>query len=299
MDTSWVGPAAEVGGSIVGQLMAQGNYDQIAKLREEAMQRFGKVDLATLEQLAKEQLGPSQLGGVAMDSNYKSTQDAALKKLMGIAESDGMDAQSQQRLHAARQEAFGVARGLTGAANQDLAQRGMLGSGAQVQGALTAQQGGINREYDGAIRASSDASQRALEALMAGGKMATGMGQNDLAQKNLAAGANDRIAQFNLGHKTDAEQALVDARLRIAGGQNVVGNQQAGDQAESAQRTKDMAQGTGRVLGTAWDYGTGKESKNSGGSSNDGGGAYPPGAGQGDNGDDPFGEWDRKHPNGY
>ncbi len=239
----------EVAGSVIGQMMAQGNYDKIAKLREEAMARFGNTNLSTLEALAKEQLGPSQLGGVKMDAGYKSTQDEALKKLMGISEAKGMDDQSVEKLNAAKQEAFGVARGMAGSATQGLAARGMLDSGARADASIRGQQAGIDREYQGSIHAASDASQRALEALMAGGKMAEGMGQNDLAQKNLAAGANDRIAQFNLGHKTEAEQALVNAKLGIAGKMNDVGEGMISDQARSA----DQAQRNGRMAGAAGD----------------------------------------------
>ncbi len=253
----------EVAGSLVGEMMAQGKYDEVAKLRKDAMARFGNTNLSTLEALAKEQVGPSKLGGVSMDSKYKGAQDQALDKLMGISNAGGMDAQSVARMNAAKQEAAGVARGMQGAANQGLARRGMLGSGAQVQGALSAQQGGIDRAYQGDIKAASDASERALQALMAGGNMARGMGQTDLAQKNAAASADDRIAQFNLGHKTNAEQAVINAKMGIAGGMNGVGNQMAGDAMASAERTKGMARGVGKAAGTAWNYGTGEEDPNS------------------------------------
>lgn len=244
----------EAAGSIIGQLMANGKMAEVGRLRQEAMARYGNTNLSTLEALVREQLGPSKIGGVQMDQKYKSAQDSALDKLMGIANADGMDAQSMAKLNDAKQAAFGVERGMRGAAEQGLARRGQWNSGAAVSSALGAAQGGADRAYQGSVASASDASQRALEALMAGGRMASGLGQNDLAQKNLAAGSEDRIAQFNLGHKTDGEQALIDAKLRLANAQNGVGDQQAGDIANQATRDANLARGVGKAAGTAWDY---------------------------------------------
>lgn len=244
----------EVAGSVIGQMLAQGKHDEVRRIREEAMQRFGNTSLSSLEAIAKEQLGPSALGGVQMDAKYKSAQDAALEKLMGIANSEGMDAQSRAKLDAARMEALGVERGITGAGETDLAQRGMLDSGAMVALKGRAAQGGIDRMHRGGVQAASDASQRALEALMAGGSMAGRLGESDLAQKNLVAGANDRIAQFNLGHRGESERALVNAKLAIARGMNGVGEQQAGDAEAEAARIQQTARGLGKAAGTGYNY---------------------------------------------
>lgn len=244
----------EVAGSVIGQMLAQGKHDEVRRIREEAMRRFGNTSLSSLESIAKEQLGPSKLGGVQMDAKYKSAQDAALEKLMGISNAEGMDAQSVAKLDAAKQAAFGVQRGMQGAAEQDLAQRGMLDSGALVTSKMGAAQAGADRAYHGGVAAAGDASQRALEALMAGGSMAGRMGEADLAQKNLVASADDRIAQFNLGHKGQAERDLVNAKLAIANGMNGVGNQQAGDAEDEAARIQNTARGLGKAAGTAYNY---------------------------------------------
>lgn len=244
----------EVAGSVIGQMLAQGKHDEVRRIREEAMQRFGNTSLSSLEAVAKEQLGPSKLGGVQMDAKYKSAQDAALDKLMGISNAEGMDPQSRAKLDAARMEAMGVQRGMEGAGETDLAQRGMLDSGAMVALKGRSAQAGVDRMHHDSVAAAGDASQRALEALMAGGSMASRLGESDLAQKNLAAGADDRIAQFNLGHKGQAEQALVNAKLAIAGGMNGVGNQQAGDAEAEAARIQQTARGVGKAAGTAYNY---------------------------------------------
>lgn len=244
----------EVAGSIIGQMLAQGKHDEVARIRAEAMQRFGNTSLSSLEAIAKEQLGPSQLGGVQMDAKYKGAQDAALEKLMGISNAEGMDAQSRAKLDASRMSALGVQRGIEGAGETDLAQRGMLDSGAMVALKGRAAQAGVDQMNRGGVQAASDASERALQALMAGGSMAGRLGESDLAQKNLVAGANDRIAQFNLGHKGQAEQALVNAKLAIAGGMNGVGNQQAGDLEDEATRIQNTSRGLGKAAGTAYNY---------------------------------------------
>jgi len=244
----------EVAGSVIGQMLAQGKHDEVRRIREEAMQRFGNTSLSSLEAIAKEKLGPSALGGVSMDAKYKSAQDAALERLMGIANAEGMDAQSKAKLDAARMEAAGYQRGVEGAAESDLAQRGMLDSGALVAMKGRSAQAGVDRMHRDSVAAAGDASERALQALMAGGSMAERLGQIDLGQKNLAASAEDRIAQFNLGNRTAAEQGLVNAKLAIARGMNGVGDQQAGDAEAEAARIQNTARGVGKAAGTAYNY---------------------------------------------
>lgn len=228
------------GGSIVGMLAAQGNYDQIAKLREEAKKLYGDISLPTLEKVAQ-----SQLGGVSMDPKYKSAQDTALERLMGIATHGGMDAQAQEQLNEAKMSAFDVERGMRGSADQSLARRGMLNSGAAVSSAQGAAQAGINRESSGALKTASDASQRGLEALMGAGKMATDLGQNDLRQKDAAATANDRINEFNSGLPAKQFGMAMDKAKALAG----VGEQQAEDQYDTAGRTQNNAKGLGQGAG--------------------------------------------------
>jgi len=244
----------EVAGSLIGQMLAQGKHDEVRRIREEAMARYGNTSLSSLEAVAKEKLGPTALSGVSMDPKYKSAQDAALEKLMGISNAEGMDAQSVAKLDAAKMAGLGTARGLEGAAEQGLQRRGMLDSGAAITARTGAAQAGIDRAYHGDIAAAGDASERALQALMAGGSMATRLGEADLAQKNAVANADDRIAQFNLGHKGDAEQALVNAKLGIARGMNGVGDQQAGDAEAEASRIQNTARGVGKAAGTAYNY---------------------------------------------
>ncbi len=240
----------EIAGSLIGQYMQQQNFDKIAQLRAEAMQRYGNTNLSTLEALAKEELGPSKLNGVSMNEKYKGAEDAALDKLRGVVDSNGLDAQSVNRLNQTKNAALGVARGMRGANEQDLAQRGLLGSGAQVQGSLNAQQAGIDREYNGSLQTASDANDRALKALMGYGDMARGLGQDDLGQKNMTANADDRIAQFNLGHKTSAEEAYINAQQKKAALMAGVGDQQAGDQEAQAARTGATARSIGAGLDT-------------------------------------------------
>jgi len=242
------GAVGAFGGSLVGMMMAQGNYQEIAKLRQEAMKLYGDVSLPTLEKVAK-----SKVNGVSMDPRYKAASDAALEKLAGIVNAGGMDAQAQEKLNEAKMQAFDVSRGMAGAADASLARRGMMNSGAAVTSAQGAAQAGINRENTGAIHAASDASQRGLEALMGYGKMAEGLGQADLKQKDLAATQDDRINEFNSGLPAKQFQMGMDKARAMVGINDVM----AGDQAATAERTQKQAtgigQGGGAILGAAYD----------------------------------------------
>ncbi len=250
------GAIGSFGGSIVGMMMAQGQYDKIAKLREQAMKLYGDISLPTLEKLAK-----SQLGGVTMDSKYKDASDAALEKLMGISEAGGMDAQAKERMMEAKLQALDTQRGMEGSALTGLARRGALNSGAQTSMAIAGAQKGADRAYQGDIHAASDASQRGLEALMAGGKMAVGMGQNDLEQKNRVAGANDRINEFNSG--LPAKQFGME--MEMAKAKSGQYSDQIGDSESTAKRQQAQAtglgEGAGNIAGGVYDEYTGRKKK--------------------------------------
>ena len=64
-----------------------GRYVLEEKVGAEAKKLYGDVSLPVLEKLAR-----SRLNDVRMDPKYRTTQDAALDKLMGIANEGGMDA---------------------------------------------------------------------------------------------------------------------------------------------------------------------------------------------------------------
>ncbi len=239
-DGAMGGAIGGFGGSIVGMMMAQGQYDKIAKLREQAMKLYGDISLPSLEKVAK-----TGLAGVSMDQKYKDTSDQALQQLMGVANAKGMDPQAQEKLLEAKTQALDTQRGMEGSALTGLARRGALNSGAQAQMAISGAQAGADRAYKGNIQAASDDSARGLDALRAGGNMAMEMGQNDLHQKDAAATAQDRINEFNSGLGAKQFGMQMDLAKAKSGQMDT----QAGDAATTAARQQSQAAGLGRGAG--------------------------------------------------
>lgn len=259
------GATGELIGGGIGMLLAQKNYDEIARLRKEALERYGKIDLPTLEKVYAEVQGPSKYNAVTADPRYKSAGDEALSRMLEISRAGGMDARAKARLADVKGKAMATQRGMEGAALTGLARRGALDSGAQVTAATTSAQRGVDRAYQGDLQTAADAEDRALQAISSAGGMARGMSAADLAQKNLAAGADDRIAQFNIGNKLGTakfNRGLENQRFTNAMGKAGAMNQRsdvmADDQFYAADKTQRTARaagkGNGAVIGSGADY---------------------------------------------
>lgn len=213
------GPAAELLGQTVGDALASGKYDQIQSLLEKT--KNGYAGLPGTERLTPQHVGRSELGGVTEDSRYGGAENEALRRLMELS-SGGMGAGDRAKLEQAKLHGLSVARGLRGATEDSLRRRGLYSSGAELAGDLAAQQAGINTTYQGDLATAASASDRALQALQAGGNLATSLGSRDLQQKNMAAQANDRIDQFNAVRDDSADRynsplAQEDALTRLKG----------------------------------------------------------------------------------
>lgn len=196
------GQVGEFGGELVGEVDAMSNDQAIAYLLKKMQQRY--EEMPATERVNATPVGRSELGGVKEDAAYKAAEDQALREMLSSALKGGMTDRDKAKLAEAKLSGLSYERGVRGAQEQSLRSRGLAGSGADVASALAAQQGGIDRAYRGDIQTAADSSDRALAALSAAGNYASRLGGRDLEQKNLAAGANDRISMFNAGRTDDA-----------------------------------------------------------------------------------------------
>ncbi len=195
------GPTGELLGKLIGDAVASGNYGQIQALLAKLKQ--GYADLPGSERLNPKDVGPSQLGGVTEDPRYAGAENEALRQLMAESQG-GMNDSDRAKLEQAKLKGLATAAGMKGGTEDSLRRRGLYSSGAELASDLSSQQGGINAAYQGDLATAAAASDRSLQALAAGGRMATTLGSRDLEQKNSAASANDRIAQFNAGRDDTA-----------------------------------------------------------------------------------------------
>jgi len=201
-----MGIGAQVGefaGGLIGEADAMHNDAMIQYLLDQMKQRYG--NMPATERVNPSAVGRSELSNVVENQKYKDAENRALDEMMNEALSHGMSDRDKAKLAEAKLSALDYDRGVRGRDEQSLRSRGLWGSGADIASSLSAQQGGIDRAYKGDVQTAADASDRALAALEAGGNYANALGSRDLAQKNLAASANDAINRFNAGRQDQSD----------------------------------------------------------------------------------------------
>lgn len=196
------GQIGEFAGGLIGEVDAMDNDAMVQYLMNLMKQRY--EELPDAQRVDYTPLGRSELSDVSEDPRYRNAEDEALRRMMETATSGGMTDQDKAKLEQAKLAGLDYERGVRGRDEALMKRRG-IGSGALISAQLQAQQGGIDRAYKGDMMTASDAADRALAALEAGGRYANALGSRDLNQKNMTASANDRIAQFN-AQRGDAEE---------------------------------------------------------------------------------------------
>lgn len=142
------------------------------------------------------ELADSRMEDVAADPRLVASQMKALEQLAAIGE-EGLTDIERAQLNQMRRSAAGETQARMGAIEQDLASRGVLGSGQELALKTMAAQDQADRssqEYD---RLAAMAQERALSALAQEGNLATGLRQQDVGEQTQAAQAADAISKFN------------------------------------------------------------------------------------------------------
>lgn len=255
-----------IGGAIGGFIGDRAGEDERRRAQQylDAIQGLYREIDPTVRAYREEthNLGPSAMEGVAssLDPTLRSTQLAALRDLMGVAEAGGFDAQSRAQLAQAQGAAAQQQRAQQGALRQDFAGRGMAGGGSELALRAAAQQQAANANSMAGVQAAADARTRALAALQSGASLAGQVRGADYAQASDLAGARDRIAEYNsrnsqavnarnLDRLTQAEQATINNRFRRAGGRADAYRDQAGMMMDRERRNREMGQGLGGAVG--------------------------------------------------
>lgn len=176
-----------------------------------ALQRFvSQGELTPVMQQAIAQ-APSEFKNIVTSSQNKAAQNKALSQLSQIGEQGGLRLQDKAALADARMDA--ITREKSGRAGiaDEMARRGLSGSGYDVAARLSGQQGVADRESNAGLKVASDAQDRALQAIMSSGKMATDYRNQDFGEQAQKASAADRINAFNTANLRDVNAANVGA----------------------------------------------------------------------------------------
>lgn len=249
-----------IGGSslasgVIGNMAASADRDAANQARQQALQQWLAVNvpdpqeqMIQLEHFKQTgQLTPelektfqqqkSELSNINVDPTSRQAELSALTKLQDISNNNGLDAQSKAQYQALQDKLNANEAGQRGAIVQNFAQRGMGGSGAELQAQLLASQQEANRASQQGMDIAAQSEQRALQALMNSNNVASNMYGQDYQRQLDEAKAQDAINQFNtrsaqsvaganVDRANNAQKYNLDLQQRIAD-QNVgINNQQ-------------------------------------------------------------------------
>ena len=224
--------ASYIGGEKANEVARRGQ-DQQNAITQAALKRLADLDIPVQQKLELEdaiyqgdlnlddlQL-QSEMGNVSVDPRFQQAQMDALAKMGELSEGGMLEAdkvalqqiQGQQaRDNNAQQQAI----------LQNMAERGVGGSGQEMAAKLQAQQSGADRSAMQGAQINADAQQRALQAMMQGGQMAGNMRGQSFSEQSDIAKSKDSINKFNSGMIGGARQMNIARKDQIEAGR--VGN---------------------------------------------------------------------------
>lgn len=245
-------PLIQGGVSAAGAGAAAGQNAEGRKILEAALARFRDIPLPQLEKMLAETVGSSAEGGVSADPQLAAAQRNVLAKIQQIEDKGGMTLEDQALLNrsmgaAARQESAGRAQ-----IRNQMQARGVANSGADLAMQLQNQQGAAERANQSGLDVAAQAQRRAYDALLARGRMAGGMRDQDFGERSRAAQARDSLARFNAGAQERAQQYNLNLpqrgfenQMRLTGASAGMENSLAGMHANDARNTQNMFAGFG------------------------------------------------------
>lgn len=178
-------------------------------------------------------LGPSEMQSISTDPRLMQAQLNALQSLTQIGESGGMTDIEKSQLNAIRRNVAQEDKARQESILQNMAQRGLGGSGVELAARLSSSQASADRASQESDRQAAIAQQRALEAIAQSGTLGGQMRGQEFGEKSAIAQAKDAIARFNLQNSQEIgrrnierENAMQAAKQSMLEAQNAIKNQQ-------------------------------------------------------------------------
>jgi hypothetical protein len=170
----------------------------------------------------------TEMGNIQVDPQLEQAQMAALQSLQQMGQG-GLTASEKAVLNQLRRENSGQEQARQGAILQNMAERGIGGSGLELAARLSSSQASADRASQESDRLAAMAQQRALESIQKAGNMAGEVRGQDFGEKSQIAKAKDVINQFNTANRQSLESRNVNA-LNEAQVRNLQEKQRVADQ---------------------------------------------------------------------
>jgi hypothetical protein len=205
------------------------------------LQQYVEAGVLTPEQAQTILMEDTAYNDIALDPGTREAQADALRQLSDISNQGGMTAIDRARMMEINDDMQTANRGAQQAITQNMAERGVSGSGAELAARLSGQQAASSNNARAGAEVAAEAQRRALEAIMAKGNLGGSMRGQDHQQAAAKAQARDAINQFNATNRQNVINSNVDRRTQ-ANAANL-GNKQnimlMNTQAENENRLRD------------------------------------------------------------
>lgn len=215
--------AAPIIGGMLGNAASAGDRDRANQLSRTALEAIQGIRVPTpeeqriiLEELKRVgvytpdmevayQQPDSEMKSISTDPRLKQAQLNSLLKLQEIGSEGGMSMEDRARTAELTGELARQEQGQREAIIQNMAQRGVSGSGFELASQLTNQQGSATRASQQGMDIKAQAEKRALEALMSAGTLGGQIQSQDFSQQAQIAEAQDAINRFNTQNRQDVQ----------------------------------------------------------------------------------------------
>lgn len=188
-------------GDLVGQALGSGDKEAAEQLLEQARQQFD-IPIPTIDELAA-QVGPSALQQAKADPEAVQAQRMALADLQRMAH-DGGGVEYRAGIERVRRDVGRDANARDAALQQQMAARGLGGSGIDFATRAVAGQGAADREAQMGFDSAAEANRMALQALQGQGSLASQMRGQSWGEERAKADAADEINKFNAMQRSGA-----------------------------------------------------------------------------------------------
>lgn len=180
--------------------------EQRIKLRD-----YVSSGLITPEQEEQILQDPSAMMQVTTDPRLKQAQISSLEKILQVS-GEGITPVEQAAIKKLRSGVNQQDTARRQAVLQNMAQRGIGGSGIELAAQLQGAQAAAERESQGTLDIAAQAQQRALEAMSKGGTLASQIRGQEFGEEASRAQAADEIAKFNALQRSAVQQRNIQAQ---------------------------------------------------------------------------------------
>lgn len=255
--------AAPIVGGMIGSGMARGDERAARGARQAALAQFLGIDVPTVAEQEVDfllpefmgeyapgmedvvELGPTAMEGIALDPELRSAQMEALQRLSEVGEA-GLTPGDVAAMRSLQRQVSGQEQARQEAILQEMARRGVAGSGQELAARLQSSQSAADRASEEANRMAQMAQARALEGITQAGSLGGRIRSQEFGEQADVASARDAISRFNAANQQSVRQRNVEAQrqaqLRNLQEQQRLSEQQAATKNLQQQYNKELIQ---------------------------------------------------------